>query len=294
MKIYEDIFGELKKEVGSQLHFYVDDTQRAGVFILPFKDNLGDNFVIRLRGSDGYYTLDDGGIIKNTLLIMSETVGGVRSGKLVSALVRSFDAHFNRAEGLIELMSGLNEVVPKILHFTKLLVTLDTMLVEMAKEERELAKPQRQSLGPRVSQRMRKSLNPLIKMGKVSHRFTVDGLTVPDWMVDFAYEPKLEPVAQSVELVVVIAVDLAVLDPVHKATYAFSRAVDIKSAHGRYDIKIAFDRHGQNSTSLNAANFLIEHQLDTKSYNAIDISRSGDYAQLVNRINRETGMPLAI
>ncbi len=278
----------------SQFHFYVDETYDAGVFVLPFKDNLGDNFIIRLRRNEGHYILDDGGVTRNTLLIMAETVGGVKSGKLVSALLRSFDAHFNRAEGLIELVSGFDKIIPKMLHFTKLLATLDTMLVEIVKEERELVKPQRQSLGPRASQRIRKSLKPLIKVGKVSHRFTVDGLTIPDWMVDFAYEPKLEPIAQSVELVVLITVDLAVLDPVLKATYAFSRAVDIRSAHAKYDIKIAFDRHGQNSTSLNAANFLVEHQLDSRAYSAIDISRPPDYMELVNRINRETGMPLTI
>lgn len=294
MKTYEDIFRELKEEVENQFHFYVDETDNAGVFILPLKDNLGDNFIIRLRGNEGYYILDDGGVTRNALLIMSETVGGVKSSKLVSALLRSFDARFNRAEGLIELVSGFDEIIPRMLHFTKLLATLDTMLVEIVKEERELVKPQRQSLGPRASQRIRKSLSPLIKIRKVSHRFIVDGLTVPDWMVDFAYEPKLEPIAQSVELAVLITVDFAVLDPVLKATYAFSRAVDIKSAHAKYDIKIAFDRHGQNSTSLNAANFLIEHQLDSRAYNTIDISKAPNYAELVNRINRETGMPLTI
>lgn len=294
MKTYEDIFRELRQEVGNQFHFYVDETYDAGIFVLPFKDNLGDNFVIRLKQNDAHYILDDGGVTRNTLLIMAETVGGVKSSKLVAALLRSFDAHFNRAEGLIELVSGFDKIIPEILHFAKLLVTLDTMLVEITKEEREVAKPQRQSLGPRASQRIRKSLNPLIRMGKVSHRFIVDGLTVPDWMVDFAYEPKLEPIAQLVELVVLITVDLAVLDPVLKATYAFSRAVDIKSAHAKYDVKIAFDRHGQNSTSLNAANFLVEHQLDNRAYSTIDISRSPDYAELVNRINRETGMPLTI
>ncbi len=294
MKTYEEIFGVLKEEVGKQLDFYVDEIENVGVFILPFKDNLGDNFVMRLRRNEEHYVLDDGGATTNTLLIISETVGGVKSGKLVSALIRSFDAHLNRAESLIELKSGFDEIIPKVLHFTKLLVTLDTMLVEVAEEERELARPQRRTLGPRVSQRVRKALNPLIKVGKVSHRFMVDGLTVPDWMVDFAYEPKLEPVAQTVELAVLIAVDLAVLDPVLKATYAFSRAVDIKSAHEKYDIRIAFDRHGQNSASLNAANFLAQHQTDSQAYTTIDLSKKQKFSDLVNLVNRETGMPLTI
>jgi hypothetical protein len=294
MKTYEDIFRKLRDAVGDQFHFYMDETFEMGIFVLPFKDSLGDNFVIRLRESDGYYILDDGGITKNALFIMSETIGGVKSGKLVSDLAKSFNGHFNRAEGLVQLASGYAEIIPKLLHFTKLLVTLDTMLVEIAREERELEKPQRRSLGPRASQRIRKSLNPLIKVSKVSHRFTVDGLTVPDWMVDLAYEPKLEPIAQCVELAVLITVDLAVLDPVLKATYAFSRAVDIKSAHAKYDIKIAYDRHGQNSASLNAANFLTQHQLDNKAYTTIDISKATEFGQLVNLINRETGMPLTV
>ena len=59
MKTYEDIFRELREQVGSQFHFYVDETSDAGVFVLPFKDNLGDNFVIRLSENDGYYILDE-------------------------------------------------------------------------------------------------------------------------------------------------------------------------------------------------------------------------------------------
>lgn len=294
MKTYEDIFRELREQVGSQFHFYVDETSDAGVFVLPFKDNLGDNFVIRLSENDGYYILDDGGVTKNTLFMISETIGGVKSGKLVAGLVESFDAHFDRAEGLVQLASGYDEIIPKLLHFTKLLVTLDTMLVEIGREERELEKPQRRTLGPRASQKIRKPLKPLIRVGKVNHRFIVDGWTVPDWMVDFAYKPVLEPLASSVQMVILIAVDLAVLDPILKSTHAFSRAVDIKAAHANYDIGIAFHRHGQNSASLNAANFLTQHQIDSRAYTTIDLSRESDFAELVNRINRETGMPLTV
>lgn len=292
MKTYEDIFGELKEELGNQLHFYLDETSGAGVLILPFKDSMGDNFVIRLRENDGYYILDDGGVIKNTVFIMSETVGGAKSNKLVSDLVGSFDGRFDRAEGLVELAANQGQIIPKLLHFTKLLVTLDTMLVEIVKEERKQEKPQRISLGPRASQRIRKSLTPLIKAEKVSHRLIVDGLTVPDWMVDFAYEPVAEPLARTIELVALITVDLAVLAPIIKSAHAFSRAVDIKAAHGKYDIRVAFDRHGQNSASLNAANFLIEHQIETKAYSTIDLSRPTEYSELVSRVNREAGMPL--
>ncbi|GAH63283.1 unnamed protein product, partial [marine sediment metagenome] len=55
MKTQEEIFKQLKEEVGNQLRFYVDETSNVSVFVLPFKDNLGDNFVIRLRQDDGYY-----------------------------------------------------------------------------------------------------------------------------------------------------------------------------------------------------------------------------------------------
>ncbi len=294
MKTYEDIFRQLREEVGDQFRLYLDETSDMGVFVLPFKDNLGDNFVIRVRENDGYFILDDGGIAKNTLFIMSETIGGVKSGKLVSVLVRSFDARFDKIEGLVELVSGYDEVVPKLLHFVKLLVTMDTMLVEIGKEEKELARPYRQSLGLRASHRIRRSLRPLIQVRKVDYRVTVDGLTVPDWLVDFAYKPTLELLAIEVEMVILISVDLAVLDPVVKATYAYSRAMDIKAAHAKYDIRIAYDTHGQNSASASGANFISEHQIYDKAYTAIDLSKRENFAELVRTVNRETGMPLTV
>ncbi len=294
MKTYEDIFRQLRDEVGNQFHFYMDETSERGIFVLPFKDSMGDNFVIRVRENDRHFILDDAGIMQNTLFTMSQTIGGTRPNKLVSALVRSFDAHFDQMEGVVELASGYDEIVPKLLHFVKLLVTLDTMLVEIGKEEKELARPYRQSLGPRASHRIRRSLRPLIQARKVNHRVTVDGLTVPDWMVDFAYKPTLERLVVEVEMVILISVDLAVLDPVVKATYAYARAMDIKAAHAKYDIRIAYDTHGQNSASASGANFLSEHQIYDKAYTAIDLSKRENFGELVRTVNRETGMSLTV
>lgn len=292
MRSYAEIFGELKQEVGNQLHYYLDEPSGAGILLLPFKDSMGDNFVIRLRQRDGSYVLDDGGAIRNALFIMSEIIGGAKPNKLVSDLVSSFGCQTDTATGLIELVANQKEVISKLLHFTKLLVTLDTMLVEVGREERKKEKPHRVSLGPRASQRIRKSLTPLIKAEKVTHRFTVNGLTVPDWMVDFAYKPLVEIFIREIKLVILITVDLAVLDPIIKSAHAFSRAIDIKAAHADYDILVAFDRHGQNSTSLYAANFLLEHQIDNRAYKTINLSERPEFIKLVNRVHRETGMSL--
>jgi len=294
MKKYEHIFISLKEELCNRIQYYLDEDSGAGIFIMPIKDNMGDNFVIRLREKNSHYIIDDGGAIGNTLFIMSETIGGTRASKLVSDLTHNFDCHPNRAEGVIELIAPEEKIVSTLLHFTKLLVTLDTMLVEVGKEEREAERPQRQSLGPRASQRVRKRLKPLIKAEKVRQRVIIAGLTVPDWMVDFAYEPKIEPVAHTIELALLITVDLAVLDPIAKATHAFSRAVDIRSAHANYDIHIGYDRHGQNSNSAHAADFISQHQIDTRSYHAIDLSNSSEYEELFNRISSETGMPISL
>ena len=292
MKTYEEIFMKVKEEIGNQLRFYVDETSDVGVLILPLKDNMGDNFVVRLRQNDTHLILDDAGMTQNTVFVMRETVGGLRGSRLVSGLVKSFDARFDRVEGLVELVSGYDEVVSMLFHFMKLLVTIDTMLVQIEKEEKQEVRPYRQTLGPRASHKIRRSIKPLIQLKKVNHRVTVSGLTVPDWLVDFAYEPVLERLALEMEMVILISVDLAVLDPVVKPSYAYSRAMDIKAAHAKYDIRVAFDRHGQNSSSLNAAHFLTEHQIDSKAYTAIDISEQPRFGELVNLINRETGMKL--
>ena len=292
MKKYEGKFEQIKTEIGNQFYFYVDENLDMGIFVLPIRDNLGDNFIVRLGEKDGHLILDDAGMIQNTLFMMSETVGGIKATRLVSALVTSFGAHFDKIEGLVELVSEYDEVIAKLLHFVKLLVTMDTMLVEIGKEESELVRPYRQSLGPRASQRIRKSLRPLIQVGKVDYRMTVDGLTVPDWLVDFAYKPILKRLFMEVEMVILISVDLAVLDPIVKATYAYSRAMDIKAAHTKYDIRIAYDTHGQDSASASGANFLREHQIYDKAYTAVDLSKRENFIDLVNSVNRETGMPL--
>jgi len=289
---YLDVFLELKREIGDQLRYNADEQSGAGVLLLPFKDSMGDNFVIRLRHLDSSFVLDDGGVIENALFVMSEVFGGAKPNKLVSDLVSSFGCQIDAGEGLIKLVVDQREVIPRLLHFVKLLVTLDTMLVEVSREERKKGKPQRVSLGPRASQRIRRSLTPLIKAKKVTPRFTVDGLAVPDWMVDFAYKPLVEMLAREIQMVILITVDLAVLDPIIKSAHAFSRAIDIKAAHADYDILVAFDRHGQNSASLHAANFLAQHQVDSKAYRAIDLSDKSRFLELVGRVHRETGMSL--
>ena len=68
--------------------------------------------------------------------------------------------------------------------------------------------------------------------------------------------------------------------------------MDIKAEHKNYELKIAYDTHGQNSNSENAANFLREHQLYRNEYQTIDISKSENYARLVADINREVALDL--
>lgn len=239
MTKYEEIFEQLKNEVGRQFHFYMDEISKAGVLTLPFKDSSGDNFIVRLSEDNRRFKLDDGGTIKSSLLLITETGGGVRPIRIIDSLTRSFNAHFNESEGLIELTSEYNEIIPKLLHFIKMLITLDTMLLEIAVEEKEKEKekPHRVSLGPRASQKLWTPLKPLIKGEKVRHRFEIDGLTIPDWMVDFAYKPTGPHMALLPDMILLITVDLAVLDPITKATHAYSRAIDIKAAHDEIPVK---------------------------------------------------------
>lgn len=293
---YEEIFEQLKREVGKQFHFYMDEISNVGVLTLPFKDSSGDNFIIRLSENNRHFKLDDGGTTKSSLFLITETVGGVRPSRIIDSLTRSFNAHFNESEGLIELTSEYDDIIPKLLHFTKMLITLDTMLLEIAVEEKEKEKekPHRVSLGPRASQKLWTPLKPLIKGEKVMRRFEIDGLTIPDWIVDFAYEPTVPHTAPLPDMVLLITVDLAVLDPITKAAHAYSRAIDIKAAHDNYGIRIAFDRHGQDSTSLHAANFLNRYQIDSKAYTSIDISERQDFVKLLRQIGQETGTMLAV
>lgn len=294
MNNYQDIIDQLKKTLGEQCHFYSDEISGMFILVLPFKDSIGDNFIIRLKEENDGYILDDGGLINNSAFIISETVGGKKADRLVSSLVKNFNARINQEEGVIELSSRIDEIISRLFHFGKLLVTIDTMLVEVTKEEKETNKTQRESLGPRASHKLRKPLNQLIRDGIVNHRYMVDGLTVPDWIVDFAYRPTITQLGDLPEMVVFITVDLAVLDPILKAAHAFSRAIDIKAAHKYYDIQVAFDTHGQNSSSTNAKRFLTEHQMDNRAYAALDLSDTEKFDSILRRVRQETGAVLSL
>ncbi len=288
----EELFGEVVDRIKGQFEVTIDDRLDCYIVKLPFRDSIGDNYLIRIRGDNGRYLIDDAGKIEHIIFKIRETIGDRKSEKLERALVNSFGANINLEEGVIEVEVDGKEVESSILHLGKLMMTLDTMLNQQVKEERETKRPHRQSLGPRASQRIRKSLHPVIDEGLVNYRHTVSGLTIPDWLVDFVYKPLIQPIAQTSELIVVITVDLDVADPIIKSAHAFSRVVDIKAEHKNYELKIAYDTHGQNSNSENAANFLREHQLYRNEYQTIDISKSENYARLVADINREVALDL--
>lgn len=292
MKGQENVLSRVINSVKGQLELVIDEKSDSYIVKLPFKDSMGDNLVIRVRCNDGQYLIDDAGTIENTIFIIRETIGDRKSEQLERTLANSFGASINLDEGVIEMEVDSDEVENSILNLTKLMLTLDTMLNQRISEERTIERPHRQSLGPRASQRIRKSLHPLISEGLVNYRHTVSGLTIPDWLVDFVYKPTVQPLTQTSELIVIITVDLAVVDPIVKSAHAFSRAVDIKAEHLNYELKIAYDTHGQNSNSENAANFLREHQLYRNEYETIDLSESENYMGLITEINREVALDL--
>jgi len=292
MKVRKELLDEALEGLRAQFEWIIDEKSDSYVLSLPFKDGMGDNFVIRVRDGDEKYAIDDAGTIGNTLFTIRETIRDRKSEQMARALIDSFGAAIDLDEGTIGFQAKYEEIQDKILHLSKLMVSLDTILTQRIKEERKEERSQRQSLGPRASQKIRKSLHSMIEEGLVNYRYMVDGLTIPDWLVDFAYKPLMEPLVQTSELIVVITVDLAVLDPIMKSAHAFSRAVDIKAAHQNYEIRVAYDTHGQNSNSENAANFLREHQLYRNEYLAIDVSETGHYVDFLNNISREVALDL--
>jgi hypothetical protein len=62
--------------------------------------------------------------------------------------------------------------------------------------------------------------------------------------------------------VAILAVDLAVKYPMSKASDALATALDIKSAHEDFDIRVAVDTHQQNGAVAGAARLLEEHHGD--------------------------------
>jgi hypothetical protein len=294
MMANDDLCEKFLDYIQNNLGYESEELSGYTIITLPFRDSFGDRFTVRLKQENGYVVLDDGGITDNTVFTIRETVGDKRAQQIVNSLLRGFGAVRNPEEGVVEYKIRHEQAEEHILHFAKLLFTLDTMLVQLLSEEKEKQreKPQRLSLGPRASQKLRKSLSPLIRERKVDYRQYVDGRTIPDWLVDFTYKPSLRPLSETCELVAVITVDLAVEDPIQKSSYAYTRAVDIKAQHANYEIRVAYDTHGQNTTSSLAANFLKEYALYSQSYEAVDMSPVADFNTLLDQISRELELRL--
>lgn len=278
-----------------KIGFSVRLDERSGYCIikLPFKDMMGDYLIIRAKESGGGIILDDAGLVGNILFDIRETYEDKKSERLAKDLVEDFGARYSNFDETIEIETDPGRITGDLLGFSRLIISLDGVLRKPFKEKRAVEKPHKESLGPRASQKLRKSLKPLIKAEQIDYRVIINGLTVPEWLVDIAYKPIARTLVDSSELIVVIAVDLAVTDPLLKSSYAYMRAVDIRDAHKNYDIRLALDTHGQNSSSANAAEFLKLHERDREFeyiYKAIDISKKAEYDNFVIKVRDEVGI----
>ena len=173
--------------------------------------------------------------------------------------------------------------------FLKLVLTLDTLLAASSRDSRAREEPHKQSLGPRASQKLHSSLLPLIKTQKVRYKGIVDGMVIPDWLVDVQYEQRPVISRPRTETVLIIAVDLAVQDPVQRATHAHARAWDIKKKHSPYDIRVVYDTHGQNGSVGYAVEYLKEYSTTTGAYAPLDISTADRFNELIHRVDAEAG-----
>jgi len=253
------------------------------VVVLPFKDHLGDLVDLRVRSEAGKYTLDDYGRIAGLLFSTDQARGQTRASGILRRLADAYGLNINKDEGLLELTITEDEFPSKFLTFTKVLLTLGTILPSMVEEG--AGELRRESLGPRVSRRIRSHLKSRKLLDKVNSGWTVDGQAIPNWIVDYFYQSQ-HPANQN-QHVCIITLDLAVMDPLPKAERALSMSLDIKAIHRQYDICVAYDGHGQNGKVQSATNLIRQHQLDAGEYKAFDMFQDTEKGIFFERIERE-------
>ena len=285
---------EFRQKVLESVQNYQFHSEPEGCFIsTPFLDASGDNLLVRVRKSDGGYVVDDGGYISHMTEYVQPTSRSIRR---VNEILRDtpsiFGMSLNRDEGTIYMRCPDNEIGGAVLKVIQAVIALDGSLSHVAVESTKDQSRSRTSLGPRVATKIVNSIKPILNQNLAQRNVIVNGQAVEDWKVDLRYQPKIltdmDKIRHpSITSVVVIAVDLAIKEPIHKASEAMARAIDIKGAHEDYEIRVALDTHQQNGTVLAAKGLLEKHQ-DNK-FRVFDLGKPGYLAQFTNQIHLEVG-----
>lgn len=286
----------LKTTLRRRLTAYEFHETESGCYLTtPFLDPSGDALAVRIQESPTHCVMDDSGYVAHVMSRVAPNTAALRQAEsLLRGLVGSFGATLNHDDGTVQLVSAQDRVTESIVRFIQLFIALDTVVGQLSFEGERQAARQRPTLGPRASTKIAKEIKPALDQNLIQRRAIVDGKAYSAWPVDFIYEPRKKLPIEGVSRVVVLGVDLAVQEPLLRASDAFMRVVDIKSAHQDYDIRVAVDPHGKNGMVDAAKKLLLEHQLDTKAYSVFDLGDRTRFADLTSQIRYEVGELLSL
>ncbi len=283
---------DVRKAIVTALSRYDFYPSGEGCYVAsPFLDSSGDRLSLHVVEQNGKCIIDDGGYIAQSLERIAErTAAERRSQSLLRSAAEMFGAVLNTSEGVIQIECARSQTGRAATTFMQLLLYLDSSVAALTTESEREPVNVRPSIGIRVASKIARSIRPAVSK-RVQRGATVGGLAYDSWQVDFFYTPVvrtgLSAKNNGVHPVVVIGVDLAVKEPLNRASDALARAIDIHGGHPSYAIRMALDTHGQNGPVASAGKLLREYQGEV--YGTFDLNDRANFALFARTINAELG-----
>lgn len=208
---------------------------------------------------------------------------------MLDGIAKSLSASLNRDEGTVEVLCDSQGLTSAVLRLLQLVISLEASVGYLSVVSAKQKPLSRHRLGPRVSTRIAHSIRPLLRPEMAQRNIEVSGYAVDAWQVDFLYQPRrMEDRGKlQASAVAIIAVDLAVKNPMSKASDALARAWDIKSRHEDFEIRVALDTHQQNGHVLGAKKLLEEHH--ESKFLVHDLTTKQLLATFTSQIRAELG-----
>lgn len=278
-----------------RLHFEMEVLeQEDGCYIVtPFLDASGDNIIIRVRQNGNEFLVDDAGFISRlTAYIQPSSAFVRRMNEALRGISDLYGATLDLNEGNVLFSCEESQLSNTVMRAMQAIIALDGNLGFLSVQSTKRPPHTRTSLGPRVATKIAKSIRPILRQQLAHKGAIVSGQAVEDWRVDLLYEPRTFATRSHsrsalISSVVIIALDIAVKEPISKAGDALVRAWDIKGAHQDYEVRVAIDSHGQNGLVAAAKNLLEKHH-DNK-FLVYDLATTDKLIEFTNQIHADLG-----
>jgi len=210
-------------------------------------------------------SINDAGTVAGHLFSLGQHTQDTPAFKLLKELTSAYKLELDFDEGVVKTTTNSNTFVDRLMDLVKVIVTMITATPHIRIQAHRF-----RLFGPRLRTKIRKHYSQRHILRFVEHDYEIGGQVIKSWPIDFHW--RLSELNRMRE-VFIVAVDLNVQEPLRKAERVTAFALDTYRNIRDNDLRIVMDRHGHNSTSDEAAEFLREHSKKL-SYNVYDFEKS--------------------